>query len=1757
MASVAGTSQHDSLLGSEGGDTLLGYAGADTLTGGSAADVLFGGEGNDVLFGHAGGDSLHGHQGNDILFGGEGGDTLYGGQGDDTITGGANITIAILENGVITYRNSALVNDDLLSGDLGDDLLQGTTGNDTLAGGDGNDTIRGGRDNDSAAGGKGDDSLFGDKGNDTLQGNQGSDVLQGGTGNDLLRGGQGDDILIGGDGQDTLYGDLSGESGDTIFTGNGNDLVIIRLNDPTPVLGLAKPASRGLATVGQTAIVDFSSGDRIQFEGASIHSLHITNSPTNTAADFSTLVTINDQQFILHGVTASQISSQNSSQGTQIVFAGGSSGGGSSGGGGSPPPNVAPLLADISATTAYTQNAAATVIDGSATITDADDTNIDSAQVWISAGGDFVAGGGIDALNFTNQNGITGSYDANTGILMLTGSATKADYETALESVTFSSTSATTGDRTISFKVNDGAADSNTLTATITYSLANVAPVLADIGNAATYTENAAASVIDTTITITDGNDTHIESATVVITGNYTAGDRLNFTNQNGITGIYAAGTLTLTGSATKADWETALESITFDSTSDAPTNATRTISFTINDGDVNSNTQTATVAVTPTSDISSTAFSDLESLANNAWAGLNSAAVTSHFTSLSTITYTLTQSDITGAAYAGFTINSSTGAIAHTGNLPNANQVYVLTVTGTDAEGFASSQTFELWAHVGALTYTGTTGNDTQTSNTRVWGNDGNDSISINAGATLHGGSGDDTLLGITGSTTDIFYGGAGDDSVTGHATGGVDTFYGGSGNDTIAGRLFADSLIGGTGVDYFTYTGLTDSQVAGRDTITDFSQSDGDKIWMQAGFDKVYAGDGTANDTAIASIEVGNLVWYQSGGNTFVYDPMGSSTFSIQLTGLIALTAADFIFASGVGTATAGNDTISGAGVVSGLAGDDSITSTSTATVNGGDGDDTINSSGGGPARVIFGGAGNDTIHGETGADTIVGGSGIDTLHGHGGTDVISGGAGADYFAYRAFSASTVSGRDTITDFNQGDGDKLWIQNGFDKVYAGDGTANDTGIAGVEVGNLVWYQSGGNTFIYDPMGSSTFSIQLTGLIALTSADFIFAGTASSLSGTAGNDTISGQGGIIGLAGDDSITATSGSSIGGGEGNDTITGAGVVMVEFGGAGDDSLMGNTGADSVYGGSGDDTLQSGGGADRLVGGTGVDYFTYTSLTDSQVAGRDSITDFSQGDGDKIWMQAGFDKLITGGSGMAATDSVLAGFEVGNLVTYQSGGNTFVYDPSGASTFSIQLTGLITLIAADFIFASGVGTATAGNDTISGAGVISGLAGDDSITGSGATVNGGDGNDTVTGSVNLFLGGSGNDSISSDNAGERLFGGGGDDTLYGNNGADSLTGGAGADYYVYRFFTTSTVAARDTITDFSQSDGDRILMQAGFDKIITGGSGTAATDSVLAGFEVGNLVTYQSGGNTFVYDPSGSSTFSIQLTGLISLVSGDFIFASAVGTATAGNDTISGVGIMSGLAGDDSISTTNGSTVNGGDGNDTIVAPSGGASRVYFGGTGDDSLSTFTTAGWNDTLFGGSGNDTLFGYQSQDSISGGTGGDSISGGHGVDSIAVGFADSATDTVVYSASNEGAAVGANTGMDTISEFEVGTDKIAFTSTLNTNFDDIANDDVITWQTNAAAIFTAPHEALHITGLADADLTQAGFTNILAALNGYGITAASGADAIIAVQGATQTAFFFYTENGTLANNIVAGELTLLGVTNGQLTTADFIFA
>ena len=201
----------------------------------------------------------------------------------------------------------------------------------------------------------------------------------------------------------------------------------------------------------------------------------------------------------------------------------------------------------------------------------------------------------------------------------------------------------------MSFKLNDGAADSNVLTRNITVAPVNDAPALAGIEAAALgYTENDPATPITATIIAGDVDNANLAGATVQIANNYQSGqDVLSFTNTATITGTWnaATGTLTLAGSDTVANYEAALRAVKYQNTSDNPSAATRTVSFTVSDGSLGSNVLTRNITVAPVNDAPQLA-------------GIEAAALSYTEKDPATlVTSTITASDVDNANLAGATI--------------------------------------------------------------------------------------------------------------------------------------------------------------------------------------------------------------------------------------------------------------------------------------------------------------------------------------------------------------------------------------------------------------------------------------------------------------------------------------------------------------------------------------------------------------------------------------------------------------------------------------------------------------------------------------------------------------------------------------------------------------------------------------------------------------------------------------------------------------------------------------------------------------------------------------------------------------------------------------------------------------------------------------------------------------------------------------------------------------------------------------------
>lgn len=136
-----------------------------------------------------------------------------------------------------------------------------------------------------------------------------------------------------------------------------------------------------------------------------------------------------------------------------------------------------PVVTTSAGVAAFTEDAGPVALDPALIVTDPKDTTLASAEVRFDSG--FVSA--EDVLQFTNQSGISGSYNTTSGVLTLSGTASVAAYEAALRSVSYenSSQNPNTGNRVVRFTVNDGAnvaSATRTLTVTAQDDPAHVVP---------------------------------------------------------------------------------------------------------------------------------------------------------------------------------------------------------------------------------------------------------------------------------------------------------------------------------------------------------------------------------------------------------------------------------------------------------------------------------------------------------------------------------------------------------------------------------------------------------------------------------------------------------------------------------------------------------------------------------------------------------------------------------------------------------------------------------------------------------------------------------------------------------------------------------------------------------------------------------------------------------------------------------------------------------------------------------------------------------------------------------------------------------------------------------------------------------------------------------------------------------------------------------------------------------------------------------
>ncbi|HWK95691.1 MAG TPA: FecR domain-containing protein, partial [Pseudolabrys sp.] len=229
------------------------------------------------------------------------------------------------------------------------------------------------------------------------------------------------------------------------------------------------------------------------------------------------------------------------------------------------------------------------------------DNDSSSLTVTLSVTNGVLALGTVAGLTFIS---------GGTGQATMTFSGSPAAIAAALQGLTYTPGQDYNGTAALSITKTDGASAPTTTTVALQVTPVNDAPVIGGpAGTPVAYTECDGATIINASLTISDVDSATLSGATVKIAGNFVSGeDVLSFTTQGGITGVYnaATGVLTLSGTASLADYQAVLRSVTYENTSESPSGLPRSIEFQVNDGAAEhaaSNVVAVTVNVTPVND--------------------------------------------------------------------------------------------------------------------------------------------------------------------------------------------------------------------------------------------------------------------------------------------------------------------------------------------------------------------------------------------------------------------------------------------------------------------------------------------------------------------------------------------------------------------------------------------------------------------------------------------------------------------------------------------------------------------------------------------------------------------------------------------------------------------------------------------------------------------------------------------------------------------------------------------------------------------------------------------------------------------------------------------------------------------------------------------------------------------------------------------------------------------------------------------------
>jgi Ca2+-binding RTX toxin-like protein len=569
------------------------------------------------------------------------------------------------------------------------------------------------------------------------------------------------------------------------------------------------------------------------------------------------------------------------------------------------------------------------------------------------------------------------------------------------------------------------------------------------------------------------------------------------------------------------------------------------------------------------------------------------------------------------------------------------------------------------------------------------------------------------------------------------------------------------------------------------------------------------------------------------------------------------------------------------------------------------------------------------------------------------------IAGGADASHFTINASTGalSLASAPDYENPTDAGD------NNDYDvTVKVSDGTLTDTQAIAVTVADVAEHIQLGN-------GGVTFID--TGMTEL------------SITGGAGNDTITGMAGVdhlYGGAGNDTIVGGGGADIlDGGTGTDTVdysassagvtvnlatTGAqsggdaaGDVLSNFenvtGSAFNDSLIGDAGANMLTGGAGDDVLIGGGTGNMLVNGS----FEADHIAAGSWAPSATLTGWTAASGDfETW-----NHLTVGGHAYTASDGVQS-IELDSGM----GLDSFYQDVQTVSGAQYTLS-LDAAMRADAASSSGTIQVYWNGSLIDSFDPTS-----TSWSTHGYTVTGDGGSDRLMFSEVA----ADNDSLGGliDNVrlvgNDILDGGTGNDTLIGGQGNDTLIGGSGTDTADYSTATAAVTvnlsmtggqntvgAGTDTLSGIENLTGSNYndtLTGDANDNTLTGGAG----NNTLVGGAGNDTLIGGAGNDTLA---GGTGTDTADYSSATGGVTANLNISAAQDTVHAGTDTLSGIENLTGSRYNDTLTGDgNDNLITGGLGNDTLAGGNGSDTFIYHVGDGNDTVAGGAGASWTDAI-----------------------------------------------------------------------------------------------------------------------------------------------------------------------------------------------------